>query len=137
MLPLGRFIITFPLTVSELDAAAKVRVPWVVSAVVPIVTEAHAALYPVGIVTVRSLELVCSPIKTSSPATGIDAPEAPPEVAAQVEVAFQFPLFATAYLEAALAVEVPTSATVSVSNIEAVNFFIVFSEVFKTNCFPC
>src|SRR5881628_1977325 len=36
-------------------------------------------------------------MKTSSPSTGMDAPELPPEFVAHVEVAFQFPL-ATAYL---------------------------------------
>ena len=104
MLPVGRFMVTFPLTARELDEAEKLRIPLAVPVIVPIETDAHAALYPLGIVTVRLL--APSPTKTLSPATGTDAPDAPPEVADQVVVTFQFP-FAMAYLEAALAVEAP------------------------------
>src|SRR5688572_26634620 len=92
-LPLGRFMVTLPITVSELVASPKLRVPCVVAAVAPRVKEAQMALYPAGMVTVRSA--APSPMTTWSSKTGTDAPGAPPELPDQVEVASQFP-FATA-----------------------------------------
>ncbi len=109
--PDGQFIVTLPLTDNELVESVKLRTPALAAVVLPIVTEAHAALYPLGIVTVRAT--APSAIKTSSPATGTDAPAEPPEVADQVEVKFQFAL-ATAYLDAALATEAPASKATSV-----------------------
>jgi hypothetical protein len=79
----------------------------VVEAVVK-VTEAHAAAAVT--VTVKPPSMV-----TVSPATGTDAPLAPPEVADQVLVAFQFPL-ATEKRLAAWTVPAPSNTAASARN---------------------
>lgn len=67
---------------------------------------------------------------TVSPATGTDAPAAPPEVAAQVVVAFQLPVATEKRALAALAVEAPRKVPISVRSERAVNFFIRIAGVF-------
>ena len=92
----GRFTITSSLTVKVLVLEVKFKIPATELASLPMVNLPQDAAYPVGMVTV--LAVVVSAMNTISPETGTEAPELPPDVVDQVDVAFQLPE-ATAYLK--------------------------------------
>lgn len=68
--------------------------------------------------------------KTLSPATGTEAPEAPPEVADHVEVLFQFP-DATEYLSAATTFIKRNDKTPASNNFLQVDFRLIILRLFN------